>query len=69
MTTLLEQQQHETVVFSTVMAIEMEDRDHSLRGGWRSETRLEILAHEIVRYSPDLAQMLVESGLQQLRAA
>jgi hypothetical protein len=50
------------------MAVDLEDQDRSLRGSWRSETRLEVLAHEIVRYMPDLGDMLVAMGKQKLAA-
>ncbi len=33
----------------------------------REEVRLEILAHEIVRYNPELAELLVEFGINKLR--
>jgi hypothetical protein len=58
----------DTQVFTTIMSLEMTDRDRSPRGGWNSDARLETLAHEIVRYMPDLAQMLVRSGKQKLAA-
>ncbi len=34
----------------------------------REEVRLEILAHEFVRYRPDLAGLLEESAMKKLRA-
>lgn len=58
----------ETQVFTTLMSLEMTDKDRSPRGGWQSDTRLEILAHEIVRYMPDLAQLLVQNGKLKLAA-
>ncbi|HEY1084979.1 MAG TPA: hypothetical protein VGE29_22130 [Prosthecobacter sp.] len=58
----------DTQVFTTIMSLEMTDRDRSPRGGWKSDTRLEVLAHEIVRYMPDLAQMLVQGGKRKLAA-
>ena len=58
----------DTQVFTTIMNLEMNDRDRSPRGDWSSDSRLEVLAHEIVRYMPDLAQMLVQSGKQNLAA-
>lgn len=60
--------QNDTMLFTTLMAVELEDADRSLRGSWRSETRLEMLAHEIVRYMPDLGDMLVTLGKQKLAA-
>ena len=60
--------QSETMVFATMMTLELHDRDRSLKGGWKSDTRLEMLAHEIVRYMPDLADMLVTNGKQKLAA-
>ena len=56
------------MVFATTMTMELHDRDRSLKGGWKSDTRLEMLAHEIVRYMPDLANMLVSNGTQKLAA-
>lgn len=58
----------DTQVFTTLMNLEMNDKDRSPRGGWKSDTRLEILAHEIVRYMPDLAQLLVQDGKRKLAA-
>ncbi|MEN3939649.1 hypothetical protein WJU23_00020 [Prosthecobacter sp. SYSU 5D2] len=58
----------ETQVFTTIMNLEMTDRDRSPRGDWSSDARLEVLAHEIVRYMPDLAQMLMQSGKQKMAA-
>jgi hypothetical protein len=58
----------ETQVFTTIMNLPMTDRDRSPRGEWSSDTRLEVLANEIVRYMPDLAQMLVQSGKLKLAA-
>jgi hypothetical protein len=60
--------QSDTMVFATMMTLELHDRDRSLKGGWKSDTRLEMLAHEIVRYMPDLADMLVANGKQKLAA-
>lgn len=34
----------------------------------REEVRLHILAHELVRYAPDLAQRLAGHGMARLRA-
>ena len=33
-------------LFTTLMSLEMTDRDRSPRGSWKSDTRLEVLAHE-----------------------
>ena len=60
--------QSDNMVFATMMTLELHDRDRSLKGGWKSDTRLEMLAHEIVRYMPDLADMLVANGKQKLAA-
>lgn len=60
--------QNDTMVFNTLMAVDLEDQDRSLRGSWRSDTRLEVLAHEIVRYMPDLGDLLVTLGKQKLAA-
>lgn len=60
--------QNDTQVFNTVMTMELHDRDRSMKGGWKSDTRLEMLAHEIVRYMPDLADMLIASGKLKLAA-
>jgi hypothetical protein len=59
---------NDTMVFNITMTHALDDADRSLRGSWRSETRLEMLAHEIVRYSPELAQLLVSSGLKKIAA-
>lgn len=58
--------QADTLVFNTLMGIELNDRDPGKRGGWKSDARLEVLAHELVRYMPDLAQMLAATGRQKL---
>lgn len=58
----------DTHVFSTIMSLDMNDHDRSPRGGWKSDTRLEVLAHEIVRYMPELAQMLAQSGKLNMAA-
>lgn len=60
--------QNDTQVFNTVMTMELHDRDRSMKGGWKSDTRLEMLAHEIVRYMPDLADLLVAGGKPKLAA-
>ncbi|SKB07705.1 hypothetical protein SAMN02745166_04764 [Prosthecobacter debontii] len=68
MTTQHDLQSSETQMFTTLMSLEMTDRDRSPRGGWKSDTRLEVLAHEIVRYMPELAQLLVQDGKRKLAA-
>ena len=60
--------QSDTLVFNTVMTMPLHDRDRSMSGGWKSDTRLEMLAHEIVRYMPSLADLLVANGKQKLAA-
>ncbi len=58
----------ETQMFTTLMSLEMTDKDRSPRGGWNSDTRLEVLAHEVARYMPELAQLLVQSGKRKMAA-
>jgi len=60
--------QSDTMIFNVMMTHEMDDSDRSLRGSWRSETRLEMLAHEIVRYTPDMAELLVSMGMKKMAA-
>ncbi|MCA1963035.1 MAG: hypothetical protein LDL31_03705 [Prosthecobacter sp.] len=60
--------QSDTMVFHVTMTHDFDDADRSLRGSWRSETRLEMLAHEIARYTPELAQMLMQAGLKKMAA-
>jgi hypothetical protein len=50
------------------MTMELHDRDRSMKGGWKSDARLEMLAHEIARYMPEFADLLVENGKQKLAA-
>lgn len=61
--------QADSTVFSTLVEVEMTDADRSLKGNWKSETRLSMLSHEITRYMPDLAAMLAQSGRQKMLAA
>lgn len=61
-------QDTQTLVFQTLVDVELSDADRSRRGSWRSETRLEMLAHELVRYEPELARMLAASGREKLVA-
>lgn len=67
MTTQLDPQ-GDTLLFTTMMAIDLDDRDRGRRGGWKSEARLEMLAHELVRYMPDLAASLAQQGRERLAA-
>ena len=60
--------QSDTLVFAVTMNGDLEDSDRSLRGSWRSESRLEMLAHEIVRYMPTLGDLLVEDGMRKMAA-
>lgn len=68
MTTQHDLQSPETQMFTTLMSLEMTDRDRSPRGGWRSDTRLEVLANEIVSYMPELALLLAQDGKRKLAA-
>ncbi len=61
--------QADTAVFSALVEVEMTDADRSLKGNWKSETRLSMLSHEIARYMPELAAMLAQSGREKLLAA
>jgi hypothetical protein len=47
----------------------MTDTDRSLKGNWKSETRLSMLSHEITRYMPELAAMLAQGGKRKMLAA
>jgi hypothetical protein len=58
----------QTLVFQTLVDVELSDGDRSRRGSWSSETRLEMLAHELVRYDPQLARCLADAGLEKLTA-
>ena len=60
--------QSDTQVFTTVMTMELHDRDRSMKGGWKADARLEMLAHEIARYMPEFADLLVANGKQKLAA-
>jgi hypothetical protein len=59
----------DTAVFSTLVEVEMTDADRSLKGNWKSETRLSMLSHEIARYMPEFAAMLAQSGRRKMLAA
>lgn len=61
--------QADTTVFSTLVEVEMTDSDRSLKGNWKSETRLSMLSHEIARYMPELAAMLASNGREKMLAA
>jgi len=61
--------QADPAVFSTLVEVEMTDTDRSLKGNWKSETRLSMLSHEIARYMPELAAMLAQGGKQRMLAA
>ena len=61
--------QADSTVFSTLVEVEMTDTDRSLKGNWKSETRLSMLSHEIVRYMPELAAMLAQGGQRKMLAA
>jgi hypothetical protein len=61
--------QADSTVFSTLVEVEMTDADRSLKGNWKSETRLSMLSHEITRYMPELAAMLVQGGKRKMLAA
>lgn len=66
MTALIEAEEKiATEVFSTLTEVELAGSSES----WRSETRLALLAWEIARYQPDLAECLAEAGKQRLLAA
>lgn len=59
----------DTAVFTTLVDASLTDDDSSHTGGWSSETRLHVLACEIVRYMPDLAGRLASSGRARFLAA
>lgn len=61
--------QADSAVFSTLVELEMTDTDRSLKGNWKSETRLSMLSHEITRYMPEVAAMLAQSGRRKMLAA
>jgi hypothetical protein len=49
----------ETEMFTTLVDVSLTDQDSSSSGGWRSETRLHVLAFEITRYMPELANSTI----------
>ncbi len=61
--------QADTAVFATLVEVEMTDTDRSLKGNWKSETRLSMISHEIAHYMPELALMLAKSGKRKMLAA
>lgn len=58
-----------TAVFSTLVEVEMTDADRSPKGSWKSETRLSMLSHDLVRYMPEVAAMLAQAGREKMLAA
>lgn len=59
----------ETAVFTTLVDASLTDDDAGNSGGWNSETRLHVLAWELVRYMPDLAGDLASAGRSRFLAA
>lgn len=59
----------ETEMFTTLVDVSLTDQDSSSSGGWRSETRLHVLAFEITRYMPELATRLSHAGIARLQSA
>jgi hypothetical protein len=59
----------ETEMFTTLVDVSLTDQDSSASGGWRSDTRLHVLAFEITRYMPELAAGLSRAGLAKLKSA
>ena len=59
----------DTSVFTTLVDAHLTDDDAGHSGGWNSETRLHVLAYEIVRYMPDLAGDLASRGRSRFLAA
>lgn len=64
--------QHDTLadamLFHVMMSIETEDADRARPEAWKSETRLEILAREIVQHAPALALRLAGEGMNRMAA-
>ena len=60
--------QGDTLVFNTLVTIELTDSDRSRRGAWSSETRLHMLALEFARYMPAEAEALAGVGMIKLAA-
>lgn len=59
----------DTAVFTTLVDASLTDEDAGHSGGWSSETRLHVLAWELVRYMPDLAGDLASAGRSRFMAA
>lgn len=59
----------DTAVFTTLVDASLTDDDAGQSGGWNSETRLHVLAWEIVNYMPDLARDLCLAGQDRFLAA
>ena len=60
---------HDAAMFTTLVDASLTDDDAGHSGGWNSETRLHVLAWEIVKYMPDLAGDLASSGRSRFMAA
>lgn len=58
----------DTAVFTTLVDANLTDDDAGQSGGWSSETRLHMLAWELVNYMPDLACDLASAGRMKLMA-
>ena len=59
----------DTTVFTTLVDASLTDDDAGHAGGWNSETRLHVLAWEIVKYMPSLAGDLASAGLARFQMA
>lgn len=59
----------DTEVFTTLVDASLTDDDTSLSGGWASETRLHVLAWELVNYMPDVARRLAGAGRERMLAS
>ena len=59
----------DTEVFTTLVDASLTDDDTSLVGGWASETRLHMLAWELVNSMPDVAHRLASAGRERLLMA
>lgn len=58
MTAVTERTTEEAESFVPISGAESPER----QAGWRSETKLALLAWELVRYEPELADRLAEAG-------
>lgn len=65
----LEAEALDTEVFTTLVDVELTDRDGARHGGWSSDTRLSLLAWEITSYMPELAADLERSGRRRMALA